>query len=368
MTKLLLSLWCDVEPNWLKTLLNFIVSFFSLSLLVSFEQDVTQVEMTKGHEETVSSNVDINQNFPVPANQRTKFSGFEFYEKVLGSPQFVVAPMVDASELAWRLLCRRHGAQLCYTPMFHSQNFIKDMKYRMEALQSCPEDRPLLIQFCGNDPKVMLEAALIAQNYCDGIDINLGCPQAIAKRGHYGAFLQDEWDLLAEIGELLTWKHEFQTALTTFISTVKTLNENLQVPVTCKIRVFEDEQKTIRYAQMLEKAGAQIITVHGRTREMKGPLTGIADWQIIKKVRESVSIPVFANGNICCIRDVQRCIEQTGVNGVMSAEGNLQNPFIFEGTSPTVWDAADEYLDLAEQYPCPNSYIRGHLFKILHHV
>ncbi|EPQ18582.1 tRNA-dihydrouridine synthase 1 [Myotis brandtii] len=216
-----------------------------------------------------------------------KLQGFEFWSRTLGGARHVVAPMVDQSELAWRLLSRRHGAQLCYTPMLHAQVFVRDANYRKENLygEVCPEDRPLIVQFCANDPEVFVQAALLAQDYCDAIDLNLGCPQMIAKRGHYGAFLQEEWDLLQRM--------------------IQRAHEQLSVPVTCKIRVFPEIDKTVRYAQMLEKAGCQ---------------------------------------------------------------GNLHNPALFEGRSPAVWELAEEYLDLVRQHPCPLSCVRAHLFKLWHHT
>lgn len=106
----------------------------------------------------------------------------------------------------------------------------------------------------------------------------------------------------------------------TEINVVGTLHENLAVPVTAKFRIFPDLGRTLLYAKMLEAAGAQIVTCHGRTREMKGQATGLADWKVIAEVKKALKIPVFANGNVLYREDVDSCLEVTGCDGVMTAE------------------------------------------------
>merc|ERR1711939_446059 len=249
-----------------------------------------------------------------------KLTSWDLYRS-MGSPKYVVAPMVDQSELAWRVLSRLHGSNLAYTPMFHAGLFANpaNTRYQLEQFDTVSDeegdaklDRPLTVQFCSNDKDVFLAAAtrLAESGKIDCVDLNLGCPQGIAKRGHYGAFLMEDWGLIE--------------------SMINHLHKNLSVPVTAKFRVYDDLEKTLDYARMLERAGAQILTVHGRTREQKGQLTGLADWDKIRKVKQAVSVPVFANGNILAYDDVDRCIEATGVDGIMSAEGNLYNPAVFE--------------------------------------
>jgi tRNA-dihydrouridine synthase 1 len=234
---------------------------------------------------------------------------------------------------------------LSYTPMLHAKLFSERGDYRDHHFQPTRDglasntpvkespfhldgnpsiDRPLFVQFCANDPKALLEAARRVEPYCDAIDLNLGCPQGIARKGHYGAFLQEDWELIHSL--------------------VNTLHKNLSIPVTAKMRILETKEKTLEYARMILSAGASIITVHGRRREQKGHNTGLADWTVLRYLRENLpkETVIFANGNILSNEDLERCLDETGADAVMSAEGNLSDPTIFAEPPPEA-DISREY-------------------------
>lgn len=231
--------------------------------------------------------------------------------------------------------------------MFHSRLFATTPTYRSQSFQAplldcSPLDRPTFVQFCANSPPDLLAAAHLVAPHCDAVDLNLGCPQGIARKGRYGAFLQDDWSLI--------------TAL------ISTLNQNLPVPVTAKIRILDTPERSLEYARMVVAAGATVLTVHGRTREQKGHNTGMADWDVIAYLRTHLprEIVVFANGNVLWQEDVARCIAATGVDGVMSAEGNLHNPAVFQTSGdwskrfPRVDVVAREYLGIVRAHVLPH--------------
>ena len=236
---------------------------------------------------------------------------------------------------------------LAYTPMIHARLFAETSSFRNHHFQARKSglghplprdaritdphldgnpsfDRPLIVQFCANAPGKLLEAAKYVEAHCDAVDLNLGCPQGIARKGNYGAFLQDDWGLIHSL--------------------IRTLRDQLEVPVTAKIRILESKERTLAYAQMVLSAGASILTVHGRQRHQKGHESGLADWAMIRYLRNRLpqDTVIFANGNILRHEDLYQCLEETGADGVMSAEGNLFDPSIF-AKPPAVGQEGREY-------------------------
>lgn len=295
-----------------------------------------------------------------PGGGRKPSDPWLWWRARLNAPRNVCAPMVDQSELPFRMLCRKYGTTLAYTPMFHAGIFSTDANYRRKEFTTCPEDRPVFVQFCAHDADVLLAAARHVEDSCDAVDINLGCPQGIAKRGHYGAFLMEHWD--------------------TVHTMVHTLAVELRVPVTVKMRLFDEVALSVKYAKMLREAGAWLVAVHGRTRDMKGQQTGIADMAAVATVRAALpDVPVIANGNTLVFGDIERNLRATGADAAMSAEALLWDPRLFSDPAVPVLTGRGyrcrratrivalrtslEYLEFVERYPVDLGFAKAHLFK-----
>jgi tRNA-dihydrouridine synthase 1 len=278
----------------------------------------------------------------------------------------VVAPMVDQSDLPFRLQCRKYGANICVTPMIHARLFQENDRYRSKFLcDDLPKlDRPVIAQLCGPDPMILLKTALEVAPFVDGIDLNCGCPQGIAKRGLYGAFLLEEPELLVRI--------------------VQTLVQNLDIPVCVKVRLLPTGlDDSLQLYTKLVDCGISMLTIHGRTRLATNYSTGAADWDSIKQAVDLLGhrLPILANGGIANLKDVRDCLHHTGADGVMSSEAILEYPPLFcdenfhlgYRSGPGRLELAREYLELAKQYPPDQGgqgsgfkSIRAHIHKFIH--
>eukprot|EP01031_Cornospumella_fuschlensis_P024484 gene24484-29593_t len=222
----------------------------------------------------------------------SRLSGASCLWETLGKPRFIAAPMVDHSSLPWRVFLHQQGVHLCYSQMVNANSYLQSAAYRRELadwidlpqeLKDTPASK-IVVQVAGDDPRKLVEVGKHIQETggASAIDLNLGCPQKIAKR------------------------------------------------VTAKIRVFHNIQDTVDLVRDMEKVGVRMVTVHGRTREASKLFTGPADWEAIRRVAEAVSIPIIANGGVGSFQDVQRCLDRTKTKGVMSGEALLENPRLFD--------------------------------------
>ena len=240
----------------------------------------------------------------------------------------ILAPMAGVSDLPFRLLCREQGAGMVCTEMVSAKAISFHNKNTVALLETSPAEHPVSLQLFGADPDIISEmAAYIEERDFDVLDLNMGCPvPKVVNNGEGSALMKDP--KLAE--QILT-------------AMVKKLHK----PVTVKFRKgFNDSNiNAVEFAKMAESCGVAAVAVHGRTREQY--YSGKADWDIIRQVKEAVSIPVWGNGDVFTPEDAKRMKEETGCDGIMVARGAKGNPWLFKRIL--------HYLETGELLPPPTA-------------
>ncbi len=226
----------------------------------------------------------------------------------------VLAPMAGVTDWAFRTICAQLGANITVTEMVSSRALVYQDK-KSAALLRKNEGSVCGAQIFGNDPEIMAQGAVLALNIsgCDFIDINMGCPMPKIANSGDGCGLMRTPELAEEI--------------------VKAVVQAVDVPVTVKCRLGWDKGNinVLDFTTRMEQSGASMISVHGRTRSML--YSGTADWDMIAKVKEHLSVPVIANGDIVDAQSALRCQKWTGADGLMIGRASFGNPWVFREVS-----------------------------------
>lgn len=248
----------------------------------------------------------------------------------------VLGPMAGVTDLPFRLLCKEQGADLIYTEMVSAKGIQYNNKNTEDLLAIEKKEQPVSLQLFGSDPYILSEAAKrIEERNFDILDINMGCPVPKVVNNGEGSALMNQPKLVGDI--------------------VSAVSKAIHKPVTVKIRKgFTDtNSNAVEIAKIAEANGAAAVAVHGRTREQY--YSGSADWDIIRDVKNAVTIPVIGNGDVFTPKDCIRIVEESGCDGVMIARGVRGNPWFFSQAKeylrtglvpqvPTIEEAVDMML------------------------
>lgn len=244
----------------------------------------------------------------------------------LGNQPIVLAPMEDVTDPAFRLMCKRFGADMVYTEFVSADALIRSVNKTMAKLNIDEQERPVAIQIYGKDVPTMVEAAKIVEEAKpDILDINFGCPvKRVAGKGAGAGMLQNI-PLMLEI--------------------TKAVVDAVKIPVTVKTRLgWDNDHKIIvDLAEQLQDCGIEALTVHGRTRAQM--YTGVADWTLIGDIKKNprIHIPIIGNGDVTSPQRAKECFEQYGVDGIMIGRASFGRPWIFKEVK--------HYLQTGEELP-----------------